>query len=224
MRAMILAAGRGSRMRPLTDDVPKPLLEVAGRPLIVWHLERLARAGFRRVVINHAWLGHQIPAALGDGSRWGLEIRYSDEGATGLETGGGIRHALPLLGDAPFLVINGDVWTDLDPAGVSLRPGDLAQLVLVANPAHHPHGDFGLAGDRLDADGSSHTFSGVGVYHPALFHDVRPGSFPLAPLLRTAATAGRVGAQEHAGEWHDVGTPERLRALDRWLRESVHGT
>lgn len=220
---MILAAGRGRRMRPLTDRVPKPLLPVAGQPLIVWHLRRLAGAGLRDVVINHAWLGAQIPAALGDGGRWGLHIRYSDEGETGLETGGGIHHALPLLGEAPFLVVNGDIWADIDFAGLRLSAGDLAQLVLVPNPAHNPAGDFPLAGGRIAGDGPRHTFSGVGVYHPALFADCAPGAFPLAPLLREAAAQGRVGGELHRGHWCDVGTPERLRDLDAELRGAGDG-
>jgi MurNAc alpha-1-phosphate uridylyltransferase len=218
---MILAAGRGERMRPLTDHTPKPLLPVAGTPLIVWHIQRLAAAGIRMLVINHAHLGEQIEQALGSGERWGVSIRYSAEGpGRALETGGGIFKALPLLGAAPFLVVNGDVWCDADPAGLSLQAGDLAQLLLVDNPGHHPGGDFFLdAAGRVHATGEPRlTFSGMGVYHPALFADCRPGAFPLAPLLRRAMAAGRVGGQRHAGRWVDVGTPERLLMLGKQLK------
>lgn len=217
--AMILAAGRGERMRPLTDHTPKPLLEVGGRPLIVWHVERLAAAGIRDLVINHAHLGQLIEQALGDGARWGVRIRYSAEGeGRALETGGGIFRALPLLGGAPFLVVNADVWTDFDPRGLALAPGDLACLAMVDNPPHHPHGDFHLAGGRLHADGEPRlTFSGIGLYSPALFSGCSPGAFPLAPLLRDAMRAGRVGGVHHPGLWVDVGTPQRLRDLTRLL-------
>ncbi len=219
--AMILAAGRGERMRPLTDHTPKPLLEAGGRPLIVWHLERLAAAGYRQVVINHAHLGDQIEARLGDGSRWGLSIRYSREGeGRALETGGGICKALPLLGPDPFLVINGDVWCDLDLASLSLPEGDLAYLVLVDNPPHHPAGDFVLSDGRVRDAGAGPrlTFAGIGVYHPALFAGCRPDPFPLAPLLRQAMAAGRVSGTHCRGTWVDVGTPRRLHDLDRRLR------
>jgi MurNAc alpha-1-phosphate uridylyltransferase len=218
MKAMILAAGRGNRMRPLTDRVPKPLLEAGGRPLIQYHIERLAAAGIRDIVINHAHLGEQIEATLGDGSRFGVRIRYSPE-HTALETGGGIFKALPLLGPEPFLVINGDIWSDLDPAGLQMHETDLAHLVLVDNPPHHPSGDFALTDGRVQADGERRlTFSGAGVYSPALFADCRPGAFPLAPLLRAAMAEGRVGGEHHAGRWLDIGTPERLAELDRLLR------
>jgi MurNAc alpha-1-phosphate uridylyltransferase len=218
MKAMILAAGRGNRMRPLTDRVPKPLLEAGSRPLIQYHIERLAAAGIRDIVINHAHLGEQIEATLGDGSRFGVRIRYSPE-HTALETGGGIFKALPLLGPEPFLVINGDIWSDLEPAGLHLRETDLAHLVLVDNPPHHPSGDFALTDGRVQTDGDRRlTFSGVGVYSPALFADCRPGAFPLAPLLRAAMAEGRVGGEHHAGRWLDIGTPERLAELDRLLR------
>ncbi|MCP1672976.1 MurNAc alpha-1-phosphate uridylyltransferase [Natronocella acetinitrilica] len=221
MKAMILAAGRGKRMRPLTDQTPKPLLEVGGKPLIVWHLQALAEAGFTEVVINHAWLGQQIPARLGEGSEFGLHIRYSPEGETGLETGGGIYRALPLLGDAPFLVVNGDIWTDMDFTTLQLAPGDLATLALVANPAHNAEGDFGLYPDGRvgNAGGRRLTYSGVGVFAPALFAGCEPGFFPLAPLLRRAADAGLVGGVHHRGAWEDIGTPARLQALDQTLRE-----
>ena len=216
---MILAAGRGERMRPLTDHTPKPLLEVGDRPLIGHHLAALARAGVREVVINHAHLGARIERALGDGATYGLRIRYSPEDVA-LETGGGIFRALPLLGPGAFIVVNGDVWTDFDLARLHLADGDLAHLVLVDNPDHHPAGDFALEGDRVRTEGGPRlTFSGIGVYRPALFDGCTPGRFPLAPLLRAAMAAGRVSGERHAGRWVDVGTPERLAALDRELRE-----
>lgn len=216
---MILAAGRGERMRPLTDHTPKPLLAVAGKPLIGWHIERLAAAGIRDIVVNHAHLGHLIEQALGDGAHWGVRIRYSAEGeGRALETGGGIFRALPLLGASPFLVINGDVWCDADLASLTLAEGDLAQLLMVDNPTHHPRGDFHLANGRLSATGEPRlTFSGIGVYAPALFAGCEPGAFPLAPLLREAMAAGRVGGRRHAGAWVDVGTPQRLAELAQAL-------
>jgi MurNAc alpha-1-phosphate uridylyltransferase len=215
--AMILAAGRGERMRPLTDRVPKPLLAAGGRRLIDYHLEALSRAGVRDVVVNHAHLGEQIEAALGDGSGFGLRIRYSVEPAA-LETGGGIYRALPLLGEGPFIVVNGDVWTDLDFGRLTIGESDLAHLVLVDNPAHHPAGDFALEGDRVAVQGEPRlTFAGVGVYRAELFAGCRAGAFPLAPLLRDAMAAGRVSGRRHAGAWVDVGTPERLAELDARL-------
>jgi MurNAc alpha-1-phosphate uridylyltransferase len=216
---MILAAGRGERMRPLTDHTPKPLLPVAGRPLIVWHIERLAAAGIRDLVINHAHLGAQIEQALGDGARWGVSIRYSPEGeGRALETGGGIYRALPLLGEQPFLVINADVWTDVELGRLALPAGALAHLVLVDNPAHHPDGDFRLVSGRLQPDGGPKlTFSGIGVYAPALFDDCTPGAFPLAPLLREAIALDRVTGEQHRGRWIDVGTPQRLASLEALL-------
>jgi MurNAc alpha-1-phosphate uridylyltransferase len=221
---MILAAGRGERMRPLTDTCPKPLLQAGGLPLIGWHLRRLAGAGFRDVVINHAWLGEQIERTLGDGSDWGVSIRYSPE-AQALETAGGIAQALPLLGDEPFLVINGDVWCDWNPArartiAARLEALDwLAWCVLVDNPEHHPGGDFLLDGGRLaNGDAPRLTFSGIGIYRPALFRNVAGGTrAPLAPLLRDAAASRRAGAERHDGRWTDVGTPQRLAALDAQL-------
>lgn len=220
---MILAAGRGERMRPLTDHCPKPLLPAGGRPLIVWHLHRLARAGIRKVVINHAHLGARLEDALGDGARWGLSIAWSRE-PEALETAGGIANALPLLGDAPFLVVNGDVWSDFDfgrahTIAQQMRAADLdAWCVLAANPAHHPEGDFGIDTgrlvDRSDA-GQRFTFSGIGVYRPALFAGIERGTpAKLAPLLRRAAELRRAGAEFHAGRWTDVGTPQRLAELD----------
>lgn len=215
---MILAAGRGERMRPLTDQVPKPLLEAGGKPLIVHHIERLVAAGFRELIINHGHLGEQLVAALGDGARWGAQIQYSPE-APALETGGGIFRALPYLGPGPFLVINGDIWTDMDFAGLRLESGQFAHLILVDNPPHHPLGDFALADGLVQAQGEPRlTFSGIGLYHPDLFRDCQPGPFPLAPLLRTAMTRSRVTGEHHAGIWLDIGTPERLRELDAGLR------
>ena len=218
---MILAAGRGERMRPLTDHTPKPLLPVAGKPLIEHQVERVAEAGFRRIVINHAWLGEQIEEQLGDGSRWMLSIDYSAEGEA-LETGGGIHRALPLLPD-PFLVINGDIWTDIDYRSLRIAKGDLATLVMVPNPQHNPEGDFALQGDRLHHEaghGERLTFSGIGVYRHALFAGCAPGKFPLAPLLREAMQQGRVGGVRHEGLWIDVGTQERLAQLEASLAHS----
>lgn len=216
MKAMILAAGRGERLRPLTDAVPKPLLLVRGKPLIEWHLQALARAGVREVVINLSWLGGQIRSALGDGSRWGMAIAYSDEGEVALETGGGIHHALSLLGRAPFLLVNGDIHTDFDFSRLQLSRGALAQLVLVGNPPHHPQGDFtlhdGLIGERGER---RHTYSGIGLYDPELFAGCRPGRFPLLPLLRKAIDLGRLGGQRYDGAWTDVGTAARLAELNR---------
>jgi MurNAc alpha-1-phosphate uridylyltransferase len=231
MKAMILAAGRGERMRPLTDRTPKPLLPVGGKPLIVWHLERLATAGLREVVINHAHLGGQIEAALGDGARWGLSIRYSPEPEGALETAGGIANALPLLGgDEAFLVINGDIYCDWDVAraATALAANDLAHLVLVPNPSHHPRGDFSLKGTEVGADIAAPgvqvcTFSGIGVYRPQLFAGIRRGErAQLAPLLRAAMAAGRVSGELHAGRWTDVGTPQRLAELDAELGSLSH--
>lgn len=220
MKAMILAAGRGERMRPLTDHVPKPLLEAGGKPLIVWHIEKLAQAGYRELVINHAHLGAQIESALGNGERFGVSIRYSPE-AEALETAGGIANALNLLGTAPFLVVNGDVFVDYDFSGLQNRilETDLAWLVMVDNPLHHPQGDFVLTGDRIsEQQGPRLTFSGIGVYRPQLFESVARGSKArLAPLLRLAMASGKVGGEYHAGQWMDIGTPERLAELDRIL-------
>lgn len=219
MKAMILAAGRGERMRPLTDAVPKPLLRAGDKALIEYLLDGLAAAGWDEVVINHAHLGGQLRAALGDGHRYGLRILYSSEGEEGLETGGGIYRALPLLDSDPFLVVNGDIWTDYPFARLPRTLAGLAHLVLVDNPGHHPAGDFALDHGRVLATGASKlTFSGIGVYRHALFAGCRPGKFPLAPVLRAAMAAGRVSGEHHRGAWFDVGTPERLAALDARLR------
>lgn len=220
MRAMILAAGRGERMRPLTDHTPKPLLQVGGKPLIVWHIEKLVCAGIRELVINHAHLGAQIESALGDGSRFNAQIRYSPE-ASALETAGGIANALPLLDDAPFAVINGDIFCDYDFSQLRSRAaamqgnGDAAHLVLVNNPEHHPNGDFGVRGDRIVNEAPKFTFSGIGIYQPSLFSEITRGSVaPLAPLLRAQIALGKVSGEHHEGFWVDVGTPQRLAELD----------
>jgi MurNAc alpha-1-phosphate uridylyltransferase len=241
MKALIFAAGKGERMRPLTDRTPKPLLEVGGKPLIAWHLEKLAAIGVRDVVINTAWLADQFPATLGDGAPWGLRLHYSFEGAEPLETGGGMLHALPLLGDAPFLAINGDIWTDYDFARLPREPKGVAHLVMVANPAHNPRGDFGLAADGElfpgpDAPSPTPlralTFAGIGLYRPGILADwlsvigdraganESPPRFGLAPLLRAAMARGEVTGEDWQGAWTDVGTPQRLTELDALLGDS----
>ena len=228
MKALIFAAGLGERMRPLTDHTPKPLLVAGGKPLIVWHLEKLAAIGVDEVVINTSWLAEQFPETLGNGSQWGLRLAYSYEGPTPLETGGGMHHALPLLGDAPFIAVNGDIWTDYDFARLPHEPEGDAHLVLVDNPVHNTKGDF-----ALNASGCVHsesdarlTFSGIGVYRPELLSnwrdiigersgvDEKPPRFKLAPLLRASMGEGRVSGEHHRGRWTDVGTPERLSQLD----------
>ena len=225
---MILAAGRGQRMRPLTDHTPKPLLPVRGHPLIVWHLRRLAAAGFKEVVINHAWLGEQIQSTLGTGSQWGVNIRYSPE-SPALETAGGIARALPLLGPNPFLVINGDIWCDWSLQNAKHIADDLqraanlmAHLVLVDNPAHNPKGDFGLSQSSLAVTGgeTNLTFSGIGIYKPALFESLDPNTpAPLAPLLRQSMARLSVSAEHYEGNWLDIGTPERLQMLNKLLAD-----
>lgn len=229
MKAMILAAGRGERMRPLTDHTPKPLLQVGGKPLIVWHLENLAKSGFKEVVINHAYLGNQIETALGDGSQWGLHIQYSPE-AMALETAGGIANALPLLTESghkvePFLVVNGDIFTGIDFATINLPQNRWAHLVLIDNPPQHPQGDFsiqnGLLSNNVEPDATNRmlTFSGVGVYHPSLFAEIQHNeSAKLAPLLREAIDENKATAEYYQGVWHDIGTPERLRALNETIQ------
>ncbi|MFM5199721.1 N-acetylmuramate alpha-1-phosphate uridylyltransferase MurU [Aeromonas caviae] len=222
MKAMILAAGRGERMRPLTDLLPKPLLAAGGKPLIVHHIEKLKAAGVTTLVINHAWLGHKLVAALGDGSALGVSIHWSAE-ESALETAGGIVQALPLLGSEPFLVINGDTWLDLDYRALVSQPlgEDLAHLWLVPNPPQHPQGDFSLQAGRV-LDTPALTFSGVGLYHPAAFAGLPCGARKLAPLLRDWMALGRVGGSLLAGEWRDIGTVDRLRELDEQLLAGTH--
>ena len=220
MKAMILAAGKGERMRPLTLTTPKPLVRVGGVPLIEYHLKALAMAGFTEVVINHAWLGQQIEDYLGDGSRFGLTIQYSPEGEP-LETGGGIFRALPLLGDQAFVVVNGDIWADYDFARLRQPLAGLAHLVLVDNPDHHPSGDFTLVdGQVRDAvpDAPTLTYSGIAVLHPQLFAGCTDGAFKLAPLLREAMAQGRVSGERLHGQWVDVGTHERLAQVEHLLQ------
>ncbi|HDX8369476.1 TPA: nucleotidyltransferase family protein [Aeromonas dhakensis] len=222
MKVMILAAGRGERMRPLTDSLPKPLLAVGGKPLIVHHIEKLKAASVTDLVINHAWLGHKLVEALGDGSTLGVSINWSAE-ESALETAGGIVQALPLLGDEPFLVINGDTWLDLDYRTLVSQPlGDqLAHLWLVPNPPQHPAGDFALQAGKV-VDSPALTFSGVGLYDPAAFAGLAAGARKLAPLLREWMTKGRVGGSLLAGEWRDIGTAQRLHELDDQLQGRTH--
>jgi MurNAc alpha-1-phosphate uridylyltransferase len=220
MKAMILAAGLGTRLKPLTDTLPKPLIEAGGKPLIVWHIEKLAKLGVREIVINHAWLGDRLEDTLGDGAALGVHIAWSREGMPPLETAGGIRQALPLLGDDPFLVVNGDIWTDFDFAALpALGEADDACLVLVPNPDFHPQGDFALdAAGRVHAQGAPrHTFAGISVLRPRLFAALPPGPRPLAPLLREAMARGAVRGLLHSGRWTDVGTPGRLAELRQAL-------
>ena len=213
MRAMILAAGRGERLRPLSDELPKPLVEIAGKALIEYHLEALSGAGFREVVINQGHLGDLLPKALGDGSRWGLNIHWSDEQPEALETGGGIFKALPLLGSAPFLVINGDLRTDYPFARLRAVKCDWAHLVMVPNPDHNPSGDFTLAGARIQETGNRKlTFSGMAVYNRRLFDGCQPGKFSVVPLVRSAMKNHLVTGEEFQGGWNDIGTLERLNA------------
>ncbi|MGH8517058.1 MAG: N-acetylmuramate alpha-1-phosphate uridylyltransferase MurU [Panacagrimonas sp.] len=224
-RAMILAAGRGERMRPLTDRVPKPLLPVAGVPLIEHAIARLARAGVHDLVINLGYRGDQIRDHLGDGAAHGVRIGWSDEGDPPLETGGGVFRALDLLGDRPFLLVNADVYADFDFAALAARAGDfgshdLAHLVLVPNPAHRPDGDFGLTAGRARNDGQTRlTYSGIAILRPELFLNCEDGRFPLAPLLRQAAACDELSGERFDGPWSDVGTPERLAALESTLRK-----
>ena len=226
MKAMILAAGKGERLRPLTLHTPKPLVQAAGMPLIEYHVRALAAAGFRELLINHAWLGQQIEDYLGDGARFGLSIGYSAEGEP-LETGGGIFRALPRLGDQPFLVVNGDIFTDYPFAALRRPLAGLAHLVLVDNPAHHRAGDFCLEQERVhDAradqpclDRPCLTYSGIAVLSPRLFDGCQPGAFKLAPLLRRAMAAGQASGERYAGRWVDVGTHERLAEVERLLAQ-----
>ena len=225
MRAMILAAGRGERMRPLTDHTPKPLLSVGGKTLLHWHIERLRAADITELVINHAWLGEKIEAELADGAALGVRIQWSREGEA-LETLGGIVKALPLLGAEPFLVVNGDIWCDVDFRHLLLQAErlplkGLATLVLVDNPEHHPDGDFVLDGQLVRSDGPHKlTFSGIGIYHPALFVGCQPGKAKLAPLLRAQMAQDQIAGVWHRGRWFDIGTPERLQWLDQQLRSA----
>ncbi|HVJ36326.1 MAG TPA: nucleotidyltransferase family protein [Stenotrophomonas sp.] len=233
MKALIFAAGLGERMRPLTDHTPKPLLLVGGKPLIVWHLEKLAALGVHEVVVNTSWLAGQFPAALGDGARYGVRIEYAHEGDTPLETGGGMLNALPLLGGAPFLLLNGDVWSDYDLGLLPREPTGLAHLVMVEPPAQAPTGDFALdATGQLHREGASKlTYAGIGVYRPQLLDHWRDHAgavagvcangkarFPLAPILRAHMDRGEVSGEHHHGRWTDVGTPQRLAELDAELR------
>lgn len=228
MKAMILAAGMGNRMRPLTLHTPKPLLEVGGKPLIVWHIEKLQKIGVQEIVINTAWLGEKLAEALGDGSQFGIKILWSHEGE-GLETAGGIIKALPLLGNEPFILVNGDVWTTMDFApllNVQLE-NDLAHLVLVENPVQHPQGDFTLAANKAYTfeqarSGENLTYSGVAVIHPQMFVGLESGKRPLAPLLKQAMQQGKISAHKLQGVWVDVGTPERLNALDQQIQQGVY--
>lgn len=218
MKAMILAAGKGERLRPLTLHTPKPLVRAAGVPLIEYHIRALAQAGFAELVVNHAWLGQQIESYLADGARYGVQIRYSAEGEP-LETGGGIQRALPLLGEQPFLVVNGDIWTEFDFAGLRGPLAGLAHLVLVDNPEHNPQGDFCLHDGQVQEAGPGRrlTYSGMAVLHPALFRECQAGAFKLAPLLRQAMAKGQVTGEHYAGRWVDVGTHERLAEVERIL-------
>lgn len=214
-----MAAGRGERMRPITDTLPKPLVPVAGKPLIGYHLERLAAAGVREVVINLSWLGERIRSALGDGRDYGVAITYSEEGPVPLETGGGIFRALPWLGSGPFLVVNGDTWSDIDYGHLALEDGAHGRIVLVRNPTHNVRGDFGLEGDVVvDREVDRFTYSGVAVYRPEFFAGCSPGRFPMLPLMKRAISSRLLRGELHRGEWCDVGTPERLATLDADVR------
>jgi len=219
MRAMILAAGRGERLRPLTDTLPKPLVEIAGKPLIEYHIESLARAGFGEIVINQGHLGDMLPPIIGDGSRWNITIYWSDEQPEALETGGGIHKALPLLGSSPFLVINGDIWTDYPFSRLRAIKCSWAHLVMIPNPPQHPEGDFALNNARIKNQGENRlTFSGIGVYHPRLFDDCTAGKFSVVPLLRSAMENQLVTGEKYAGKWEDIGTSERLEAIRKLLQ------
>jgi MurNAc alpha-1-phosphate uridylyltransferase len=223
MRAMILAAGRGERLRPLTDTTPKPLLPVGGRPLIDYHLENLANAGFREVVINLAHQGEKIRETLGSGSAWGLNITYSPEPPNALDTGGGIHNALPLLGDAPFAIINGDVFSEYPMARLRAIKCDHAHLVLVPNPAHNPNGDFAIRGGYVTDDAEPrYTFAGISVYHPRFFDSASGGRFSVVPMLLKAMNLQRVTGEMFKGVWHDIGTLERLETLQGHLKQKLN--
>lgn len=222
MKAMILAAGRGERLRPLTDTIPKPLLPVAGKPVIEYTIESLVGAGFSDIVINLAYLGHKIEAALGNGSRFDATLSYSHEGKTGLETAGGIVYALPLLGDRPFLVVNGDIMTDFPYARLRASPSSPAHIVLVENPPYHSGGDFALENNRIMTSGGTlFTFSGIGVYSVEFFAGCSPGKLPLAPLLRAAMGKGQVSGELYRGYWMDLGTVDRIRQVEEQIKQGV---
>jgi len=224
MKAMILAAGRGERMRPLTDHIPKPLLEVAGKPLIIWHLEKLAKANFEEVIINHAHLGGMIEAYVGDGSRWNLKVTYSREGSP-LETAGGIKKALPLIGDQPFLVVNADIYTDFNFATIKNRNLNdcKGHLVMVKNPKQHPDGDFFLQNNQIEREGKERlTFSGIAVYQPKIFEDINLEPVAkLAPILKKLIDAECISGEAYQGLWFDIGTPERLNEVNLFLKEEL---
>jgi MurNAc alpha-1-phosphate uridylyltransferase len=220
MRAMILAAGRGERMRPLTDTIPKPLLEVGGQCLIEYHLQALRAAGVTQVVINVSWLGEQLVEKLGDGQKYDLGITYSAEPGRALETAGGIKKALPLLGDAPFIVVNGDIWTDFDFSTLPEQPEKDAHLILVNNPEHNPQGDFDLSPGHVLTNAPGFTFSGISVFLPDFFRRQQDGVLPLAPLLREAIENKKVTGELYTGQWWDVGTPQRLQELDSYIRNT----
>jgi len=231
MKALIFAAGKGERMRPLTNHTPKPLLHVGGKPLIEWHIEKLLACGVQHIVINTSWLAECFEPALGDGSRWNVSLHYSYEGLEPLETGGGMLQALKVIGDETFIAVNGDIWSDVDYSALPRAISGLAHLILVDNPAHNPKGDFALVDSgKVESDGQDKlTFSGIGIYRPALFSDWRkiigdvkgtdetPPRFKLAPLLRHAMHQGLVSGEYHQGRWTDVGTPERLQELNSQL-------
>ena len=222
MKAMILAAGKGERMRPLTNQIPKPLLDVAGKPLIVWHLEKLAQANFKEVIINHAYLGEMIEAFIGDGSKWNLKITYSREGSP-LETAGGIKKALPLIGDQPFLVVNADIYTDFDYASLKNRNlnDNKGHLVMVKNPKHHPDGDFVLKNNQIELEGKERlTFSGIAIYQPEIFEDINIEFVAkLAPILKKLIEAKCISGEIYEGLWFDIGTPERLNEINLFFKE-----
>ncbi|MBK6727007.1 MAG: nucleotidyltransferase family protein [Xanthomonadales bacterium] len=222
MRALIFAAGRGERMRPLTDTTPKPLLEVGGKPLVVWHIERLRAIGVHDIVINTSWLAPCFPQRLGDGSGFGVHLHFSHEGETALETGGGMRHALSLLGDAPFIALNGDIWSTHPLATLPREPQGLAHCVLVPLPAFRTPAAFEqTVTPLLGADAPAHTLAGIGVYRPELVRTHTPGKFSITPLLTAVANTGQLSVEAHCGEWEDVGTQERLRALDTRLTTAL---
>jgi len=221
MKAMILAAGRGERLRPLTDELPKPLIKVAGKSLIEYHIENLAKAGIKDIIINTAWLAEKIHQQLGDGTKYGVNITYSDEG-TALETAGGIINALPLLGEEPFLVVNGDIWCDFDFSTLpALSANTQAHLLLVNNPEHNPEGDFALHNKLIKNTGDTmYTFSGIGIYRPAFFSTQKKGISPLAPIIREKCEKDLVSGQHHSGRWTDVGTLQRLQQLETTLAKN----